>query len=70
MYSVGPKEPWLGGGSRIEILSWEGAIGINLANIGSVHVSVRASGVQPRTQPKAVLGWAKGIGLGSESDSV
>jgi len=37
------------------------------SNIGRARV--RASGVQPGAQPKAVLGWAwKGIGLGSESD--
>jgi len=40
-------------------------------NIGRARVRVLGAGVQLRTQPKAVLGWAwKGIGLGSESDSV
>jgi len=37
-----------------------------------VRAGVRASGtgVEPRAQPKVVLGWAwKGIGLGSESNS-
>jgi len=44
-------------------------IGVKLAKYWGARV--RAFGVQPRAQPKAVLGWAwKGIWLGSESDSV
>jgi len=38
-------------------------------HIGRAHVG--SSGIQPRAQPKAVLGWAwKGIELGLESASV